>query len=175
MLKTLRRIIQEVSSAEDFQDALDVLVSCVAKVLQTEACTFFLLDRRRGEYVLLATIGLNPAFIKKIRIPMNQGLVGLIGEREEPINLDDATKHPRYLRIPEMPEEQYKAFLGIPITYHRQVLAILVVQKREAKHFAESDEAFLVTLAAQMASVIAHAEATGAVAKLLPLLLKTAT
>ncbi len=161
MLKILRRIIQEVSNARDFKEALQIIVKRAAKALNAHSSSIFLLDRQRGEYVLMATQGLNVLAVGKTRIPINQGLVGLVGEREEPVNLDDAPKHPRFLSVPEVKEEAYKAFLGSPIIYHRQVLGVLVVQQEEAKRYDESEEAFLVTLATQLASIIAHAEATG--------------
>src|SRR3990167_3354707 len=129
MLKTLRRIIQEVASARNFREALNIMVKRVAKALDTQACSIFLLDRRRSEYVLVAT----------------KGLVGLVGEREEPINIDDATKHPRFLHVAEAGEELYKAFLGTPIIYHRQILGVLIVQQQEPRRYDESEEAFLVT------------------------------
>ncbi len=166
MLKTLRRIIQEVSSAQDFKESLTIMVKHVAKALGTQASSIFLLDRRRGEYVLMATQGLNPLAVGKVRIPMAQGLIGLVGEREEPINIDDASKHPRFLQIDEVKEEAFKAFLGAPIIYHRQVLGVLIVQQPEPRRYDESEEAFLVTLATQLAAIIAHAEATGVVDKL---------
>ncbi len=167
MLKVLRRIIQEVSNARDFKEALQVIVKRAAKALNAHACSIFLLDRQHGEYVLMATQGLNPLAVGKTRFPMNQGLVGLVGEREEPVNLDDAPKHPRFLSIPEVKEEAYNAFLGSPIIYHRQVLGVLVVQQEEARRYDESEEAFLVTLATQLASIIAHAEATGEMEQLI--------
>jgi len=166
MLKTLRRIIQEVASADNFQGALDIMVNRIAKALDTQACSIFLLDRRQGEYVLMATKGLNPKAIETVRIPINKGLIGLVGEREEPINIDDASKHPRYLHVPEAQEELYNAFLGTPIIYHRQVLGVLIVQQQESRRYDESEEAFLVTLATQLAGIIAHAEATGVIDKL---------
>ena len=166
MLKTLRRIIQEVASAEDFKEALNIMVKRVAKALDTKACTIFLLDRRRSEYVLIATQGLNPESVGKVSVPINQGLSGLVGEREEPINIDDAPKHPRFLNVPEVDEEIYKAFLGTPIIYHRQVLGVLIVQQEDPRRYDESEEAFLATLATQLAAIIAHAEAIGVVANL---------
>lgn len=166
MLKTLRRIMQEVASAEDFKEALNIMVKRVAHALNTQACSIFLLDRRKGEYVLGATKGLNPQAVSKVRIPMTQGLVGYVGEREEPINIDDASKHPRFLHIPEVKEEEYKAFLGVPLIYHRQILGVLIVQQHDPRRYDESEEAFLVTLAAQLAATIAHAEATGDIANL---------
>src|SRR3990167_5162860 len=167
MLTTLRQIIQEVSSAQDFKEALSIIVRRIVKALNTQACSIFLLDRRHGEYVLMATQGLNTKAVGKIRIPLSQGLIGLIGEREEPLNIDDASKHPHFLRVAEAKEEAYKAFLGAPIIYHRQVLGVLIVQQEEPRRYDESEEAFLVTLATQLAAIIAHAEAVGALEKLL--------
>jgi phosphotransferase system enzyme I (PtsP) len=162
MLTILRHIIQEVSSAEDFKEALEIMVRRIANALGTQACSIFLLDRHRGEYVLMATQGLNPKAVNRVRVPINKGLIGLVGEREEPINIDDATLHPRFYHVAEVKEEFYKAFLGAPIIYHRQVLGVLIVQQQAPRRYDESEEAFLVTLATQLAAIIAHAEATGA-------------
>lgn len=167
MLTTLRQIIQEVSSAETFREALDIMVRRIANALDTQACSIFLLDRHRSEYVLVATQGLNPHAVGKVHVPINKGLIGLVGEREEPINIDDASQHPRFLHVAEVKEEAYRAFLGTPIIYHRQVLGVLIAQQHEPRRYDESEEAFLVTLATQLAAVIAHAEATGALAALL--------
>lgn len=160
MLETLRRIIQEVASAQDFRDALQIMVQRIANTLDTHACSIFLLDKRRGEYILRATQGLNPKGVNQIRVPFNKGLVGLVGEREEPINLADASAHPRFLQVDEAEEEKYRAFLGTPIIYHRNVLGVLIVQQSEPRRYDEAEEAFLVTLATQLGSIIAHAEAT---------------
>lgn len=167
MLTILRKIIQEVSTANSFNAALDLMVKRIASALATQACSIFLLDRHRGEYVLVATQGLNPQAVGKVRVPINQGLIGLAGEREEPINIDDAPKHPRFLHVAEIQEESYRAFLGTPIIYHRQVLGVLIVQHQEIRRFDEAEEAFLVTLATQLAAIIAHAESTGVLTELL--------
>lgn len=161
MLTMLRHIIQEVSGAENFNDALDIMVKRIANALATQACSIFLVDRQHGEYVLAATQGLNPSAVGKVRVQLNKGLIGLVGEREEPINIDDASKHPRFLHVVEVKEEHFRAFLGAPIIYHRQVLGVLIVQQEEPRRYDESEEAFLVTLATQLAAIIAHAEATG--------------
>lgn len=167
MLTILRHIIQEVSSTQDFNEALDIMVKRIANALATEACSVFLLDRRRGSYVLVATQGLNPEGIGKVRVPLNKGLIGLIGDREEPLNIDDATQHPRFFHVEEAKEEAYRAFLGAPIIYHRQVLGVMIVQQREPRRYDEAEEAFLVTLATQLAAHISHAESTGSLTDVL--------
>jgi len=166
MLKILRRIIQKVASAKDFSTALKIAVKQISKALNTDSCSIFLLDKTKNEYVLAATIGLSEDAVGKARVPIDKSLVSLVGEREEPLNLDFAQKHPKYLSIPEVNEENYKAFLGAPIIYHRQVLGVLVVQQREPRFFDEAEESFLVTLSVQLAAVVAHAEAIGNVEKI---------
>ncbi|MGY8830257.1 MAG: phosphoenolpyruvate--protein phosphotransferase, partial [Pseudomonadales bacterium] len=46
---------------------------------------------------------------------------------------------------------------------HRKVMGVLVIQQKEQRQFDEGEEAFLVTMSAQLAGVIAHAEATGSI------------
>lgn len=162
MLEKLRKIVQDVDSAPNFTAALDTMVTNVRDTMGTEVCSVYLVDDKTGRYVLMATEGLNPESIGVVSLAANEGLVGLCGAREEPINLDDAAAHPKYRYLPETGEERYNAFLGVPIMHRRKVLGVLVVQQRDKRKFNESEEAFLVTLSAQLSGVVAHAKAVGA-------------
>lgn len=164
MLNTLRTIIQEVNGAKDLQESLEIIVSRVQKAMNTEVCSVYLLDPETNRYFLMATEGLYKASVGKVSLGHSEGLIGLVGSREEPINLEDAPSHPRYRYFPETGEERFKSFLGVPIIHHRRVLGVLVVQQRQnSRCFDEGEEAFLVTISAQLAGVIAHSEATGAI------------
>lgn len=168
MLDALRRIVQEVSAADDLATALEIMVQRVRQGVKTQAATIYLIDNHRSEYVLMATEGLNLEAAGVIRVGLDKGLVGLVGRREEPINLDDATSHPCFFHHPNAGEERYHAFLGVPIIHHRRLYGVLTVQQEESRRYDEEEEAFLVTISTQLASVIAHAEATGEMAKLKP-------
>ena len=161
MLDVLRRVIQEVNAAGDLPRALDIIVDRVRSAMGTEVCSVYLLDEERNKYVFMATRGLNPSAIGKVTMELGEGLVGYVGERAEPINLKDAQSHPRNRYVAEIGEDKYHSFLGVPIIHHRKVLGVLVVQQQETRRFDESEEAFLITLSAQLAGVIAHARATG--------------
>ena len=167
MLKTLKRIVQEVNNAPHFKAALQILVERVREAMGTQACTVFLVDKTTKEYVLLATDGLNQQAVNKVRLQPKQGLVGLVAQREEPINIDNAPVHPQFLYMAELGEERYKAFLGAPIIHHRKLLGILIVQQTEQRRFDEAEEAFLVTMSAQLGGVLACADAMGDIARLL--------
>ncbi len=164
MLDTLRRIIQEVNSAPDLEQALDIIVQRVRESVEVDVASVYLKDVEHGQYVLSATEGLRKDAVGRVRFGLGKGLVGMVGEREEPVNIEDAPSHPRYRFASETGENPYHAFLGVPIIQYGTVLGVLVVRQREHRRFAEQEEAFLVTLAAQLAGAITHAGASGDIA-----------
>ena len=164
MLDVLRSVIQEVNRAGDLQAVLEIIVERVREAMETEVCSVYLKDEEVQRYVFMATRGLNQSAVGKVSMGLDEGLVGYVGERAEPINLEDAQNHPRNRFFEEIGEEPYHAFLGVPIIHHRKLLGVIIVQQQRTRRFDESEEAFLITLSAQLAGVIAHAEATGALA-----------
>ena len=163
MLNTLRKIVQEVNSAKDLKTALGIIVLRVREAMGSQVCSVYLLDPETNRFVLMATEGLNKRSIGKVSMAPNEGLVGLVGTREEPLNLENAADHPRYRYFAETGEERFASFLGTPIIHHRRVVGVVVIQQKERRQFDEGEEAFLVTMSAQLAGVIAHAEATGSI------------
>ncbi|RUR02924.1 phosphoenolpyruvate--protein phosphotransferase [Legionella septentrionalis] len=161
MLKILKRIVQDVTTASRLSDALGILVQRVKKAIVAEAVSVFLIDNKYAEYVLIATDGLNKKAEQRVRVTLDRGLIGLVGRREEPINIDNAPAHPEFYQNPLLGEENYQAFLGVPIIQHRKLYGVLVAQRAELRFFDDTEEAFLITLAAQLGGVIANAEASG--------------
>ena len=159
MLKSLRRVAQEVFAASDLGEALAIIVRRVRETMRTEVCSVYIHDPVTDRYVFMATEGLNKELEGRFSLGLDEGLIGLVARREEPLNLDDAESHPSFVFIEGSGEEVFKSFLGVPIIHHRQVLGVLVVQQRERRRFDEEEEAFLVTLSAQLAGMIAHAGA----------------
>ncbi|MCG8669033.1 MAG: GAF domain-containing protein, partial [Pseudomonadales bacterium] len=119
MLETLRRIVQEVNAAEDLTTALDVMVTRVRETMGTEVCSVYLNDSQASCYRLMATEGLNKSAVGQATLGLSEGLVGQVGLREEPINLEDAPSHPKFRYLQETGEEPFHAFLGVPIIHHR--------------------------------------------------------
>jgi len=163
MLETLRRIIEEVNCAPNLEQALTLIVRRVKQAMEVDLCSVYLADSARRQHVLMATEGLNPDSVGRVKLRFGEGLVGLVAERNEPVNLDDAPRHTRYRYCPGSGEEQYHAFLGVPIVHHRKLLGVLVVQRRRPARFDEAEISFMITIAAQLAGGIAHAEASGGV------------
>ena len=161
MLDVLRKIVQEVNAAETLREALDLMARRVRDAMGTEVCSIYLLDDAGQRYLLMASEGLKAEAIGKVSLGVSEGLVGQVGLREEPVNLDNAPTHPKFHYLAETGEDPFHAFLGVPVIHHGKVLGVLVVQQRDSRRFDQSEEAFLVTISAQLSAVVAHAHATG--------------
>lgn len=158
MLTTLRRIVLEFSQETQLQIALERMVSQVKNALKTDCCSVYLADYSQRHFLLMASDGLAQKSFGQTTIGFSEGLVGLVGQREEPLNIANARSHQHFVHAPEVEEDDFNAFLGTPIIHQRKVLGILSIQQKHARNFTENEEAFLVTLAAQLANALANAE-----------------
>jgi len=152
LLRRLREIMAEPASA---QARLDKLVMVIAANMVAEVCSIYL--RRAGNiYELFATEGLNRGAVHKTRMRRNEGLVGLVAELAEPINLSDAPSHPHFSYRPETGEDPYRSFLGVPVVHGGQVYGVLTVQNRAARMYDEEEVEALQTVAMVLAEVVAQ-------------------
>ncbi|CNB47793.1 fused phosphoenolpyruvate-protein phosphotransferase PtsP/GAF domain [Yersinia similis] len=154
----LREVVEKVAMATGLTEALELLVNETCLAMDTEVCSIYLADNDRRCYYLMATRGLKKPRGRTITLAFDEGIVGLVGRLAEPINLADAQSHPSFKYVPQVKEERYRAFLGVPVIYRRQLLGVLVVQQREHRQFDESEESFMVTLATQLAGILSQSQ-----------------
>ncbi len=152
LLRRLREIMAEPSSA---QARLDKLVGVIAANMVAEVCSIYL--RRAGKILeLFATEGLNRAAVHNTRLREGEGLVGLVAESAEAVNLSDAPADPHFVYRPETGEDPFKAFLGVPIVRGGQVFGVLTVQNKAERVYAEEEVEALQTVAMVLAEVVAQ-------------------
>jgi phosphotransferase system, enzyme I, PtsP len=154
MLDILRRIVQEVSTAPNLDKAVTIIVRRVKEAMAVDACNVYLKDETADHYVLMATEGLNPEAVGRLRFCRNEGLVGVVAERQSPMNVENTLEHPGFQYLPELGDEPYHAFLGVPLIHYGHVMGVLVTRSREYRLFNEDEVAFLVTIASQLAGAI---------------------
>ncbi len=154
MLTTLRQIIEQVLKEPQIDVALNYLVKKTREALNVDCCSVYLAEEERQRYRLIATDGLSKESVGKVVLRFGEGLVGLVGKTNELLNLADAKSHANFKYIPEVGEEEFQSFLGVPIEKDGAVLGVLVIQQKESRQFNEMEESFLVTLAAQLASIL---------------------
>jgi len=152
LLRRLREIMAEQTSA---QMRLDKLVTVIASNMVAEVCSIYL--RRAGKVLeLFATEGLRHDAVHQTRLKEGEGLVGLVSETAEAVNLSDAPADPHFSYRPETGEDPFKSFLGVPIVRGGQVFGVLTVQNKAERIYAEEEVEALQTVAMVLAEVVAQ-------------------
>ena len=160
MLLALRQITENVSAQSSLNEAIALLVVSIRNATGADCCSLYLIDEL-GEYLTLAgTDGLDKKAVGKARLRLGEGLVGSVGQKQELLDLADAPSDPKFKYLPEVGEDKFFSFLGVPIIYQGELLGVLVIQSREKRQFGAVEESFLVTLSAQMSSIIAVSRAS---------------
>ena len=76
-------------------DTLMNVVALIASRFRTDVCSAYLLEPDRSNLVLAASLGLHSRSIGALRMPLHEGLAGLVAEQVRPVAVDDASRHPR--------------------------------------------------------------------------------
>lgn len=157
LLLTLEEISQLVAHSHDAGETLANIVRLIQGRFHTAVCSVYLLEQEVGELVLAATVGLKADSIGRVRMHLGEGLTGLVAERMGPVMVADAFHHPRFKYFPDAGEDAYHSFLGVPLIEGGALLGVLVVQTIEPHTFSPSEVRMLVTVAAQLASLVGDA------------------
>jgi glycogen phosphorylase len=138
-------------------DTLMNVVALIATRFRTDVCSAYLLEPDRSNLVLAATLGLHPRCIGTLRMPLHEGLTGMVAERVLPVTVDDVTNHPRFKYFKESGEEVYHSFVGVPLIDRGILQGVLTVQTKEPRVFREDEIRMLVEAANQVAPVVSEA------------------
>lgn len=152
----LRRLREIMALSERGEAKLARIVVDIAGIMVAEVCSIYL--RRSDESMeLVATEGLNPEAVHKTHLARGEGLVGLVAERAEAVNLPEAQDHPSFAYRPETGEEIYHSFLGVPILRDGRAAGVLTVQNQTPRSYSDEEvEALQIT-----AMVLAELAASG--------------
>ena len=152
----LRQLRDLMARGQGGQEKLDRVVTLIASSMVADVCSIYLL-RSAGDLELFATEGLKPEAVHQTRLRPGEGLVGLVAETAEPLNLSDAQNHPNFSYRPETGEDPFNAFLGVPILRAGRPVGVLVIQNRARRIYGEDEIEALQTIAMVLAEVAAGA------------------
>ena len=158
---TLVLTLEEIANlAQDGNKPADTLMNVVALIaarFHTDACSAYLLEPDRSNLVLAATVGLHSNCIGTLRMPIHEGLTGLVAEQVLPVAVDDVKGHPRFKFFKGSGEEEYRSFLGVPLIDRGVLQGVLVVQTRAPRAFSEDEIYMLARAANEVAYVVSEA------------------
>ena len=141
------------------KEGLAQLVAAVRLCLRSDVCSVYLIEPNRTHLVLAATQGLLAEAVGHVRMPLKEGLVGLVAEQLRPVVVENVDRHPRFKYFPETGEELYQSFLGVPILDMGVLQGVLVVQSTVARLFSADEVRALAETSSQVAPLVSELRA----------------
>jgi starch phosphorylase len=160
-LLTIDEIDRLASRNGNPSETLANVVELIQKRFATDVCSVYLLESDRMNLVLAATVGLRPESVGRIRMRVNEGLVGLVAEQLRPQVFADAMAHQRFKYFHEAGEDALRSFLGVPVADRGVLQGVLVLQTTEARAFSPEEVRMLVSVGSQLAPIVSEARALG--------------
>jgi phosphotransferase system enzyme I (PtsP) len=152
-ISELSELLQETTPIKEY---LDRCVVIIAHHFDAEVCSVYLYDPIKKHLKMGSTtiIGINPA---SVSLELGEGLTGLVLKDLRPIMTSESSRHPNYRYFPNLQEERYEAYLGVPILRGVERTGVLVVQRNGSRPFTEADQKSLRSVANQIAAMIDYA------------------
>ncbi|RAI04018.1 phosphoenolpyruvate--protein phosphotransferase [Acuticoccus sediminis] len=145
----------------DAQDRLDRIVRIIADNMVAEVSSLYVL-RADGVLELYATHGLNASAVHRAGLRVGEGLVGRVAKTAQPLNITNPRAHPSFAYLPEIGEDDFNTFLGVPVLRAGRMIGVLTVQNRAPKRYDNEEVEALQTTA----MVIAEIAGTGDLEKI---------
>ena len=126
----LHHIGTRIASGE-LHEVLERVVEFVTGVVKCDSCLVYLLEE--NDLVLRASMNPHPDVVDRLKLPMGRGITGWVAEHREPVAIRrKAFEDPRFQFFNELPEDQFQAFLSVPILSRGRVVGVINVQHRLA-------------------------------------------
>jgi DNA-binding response OmpR family regulator len=140
-LTTLINIGKAVVSVTDHRLLFQKIVDGAAQLAAANIAWLLIRDDENRSFVLTAHHGLPEVWAKKINLPMDDGISGLVALSGETLSI--AGEPLRKFRVANMG----KSACAIPIKVQREVIGMLVVVRKEARPFEKPEQTLLEAVA----------------------------
>jgi uroporphyrinogen-III synthase len=113
----------------ELHEVVDRVVEFVTGVVKCDSCLVYLLEG--NDLVLRVSKNPHPDVVDRLKLPMGKGITGWVAEHREPVAIRrNASQDPRFQFFHELPEDEFEAFLSVPILCRDRVVGVINVQHR---------------------------------------------
>ncbi len=139
-----------------FKSRMKDVADITARVMEAEACFIFLYDKKNDDLILEATNKGRSDDMKKIRIPLGEGIEGWVGRRLEPVMLKDFRGDPRFKEIPGLALDRYVSTYCLPLYVYSNgaLVGVMEVLYTKGRAFTDEEINFFTTLSGIISTTV---------------------
>ena len=155
----LKAISSWVSSVQDLDKLLQLIIESATGVVRAEAASLLLLDPTTNTLFFKVTTGAKGEEVKEFRIKIGQGIAGHVAKTGHPLLIADAQQDNRWMReISDSIDYETRSMACVPLKINSSIIGVVqVINKKDNTHFTQADMAVLEEFASLAALAIGSA------------------
>jgi len=160
-IKALTDISSAITSDLYLEDLLKLIVMVTAKVTGLEICSLWLVDETETprKLRLKATQAIDPEYMKDRSLNVNEGVVGYVFSKNEPLYVKDVLKEHRFKEKDMARKLGLVSLLGIPLRVRNdKVIGVLNCFSSQPREFTDTEINLITAVANQAAVAIYNTE-----------------
>ena len=160
LIKHLKEISSWVSSVQDLDKLLELIIESAAQVVQAKAASLLLVENKTNTLFFQVATGEKKEEVKEYRIKLGQGIAGHVAQTGEPLLIADVASDPRWFKeISESIRFETQSIACVPLKLEEQTIGVVqIIDKADGRPLGPSDLALLNEFAALAALAISHAQ-----------------
>lgn len=116
----------QISAPVTHSRLLEMIVETAASVIPSRAASLFLIDQETEELIFEVALGPEAEEVRKFRVPLGQGIAGLVAVSGQPMAISDASSDPRQAAdIAKSVGYTPGTILCVPLIHNEVVIGVL--------------------------------------------------
>jgi uroporphyrinogen-III synthase len=144
-IEFLHEIGSRIAAADDLHRVLDRVVECATAIVRCDSCLLYVLEG--SELTLKASKNPHPDAIDRLKIPLGLGVTGWVASHQKPVAIATrASEDPRFRLFHDLPEDQFQAFLSVPLLSRGRVIGVINLQHRKEHQHTKREISLISTV-----------------------------
>lgn len=156
-MELLRQLRQITEGQDDVTAKLNKIIMMIVQQTDADAgACYLVVDDCYLE--LFAAYGYPEDLSHKISFRIGQGIIGIVAQNQCSLALSDVSKHPAYSPMPEIKEDEYRTFIGVPLIRWNRTIGVIALQNKKKHTYSPADKEILETISMVLSEIVASDE-----------------
>ena len=160
LIAHLKDISSWVSSVQDLDKLLELIIASAARVMHAKAASLLLVDHKTNTLFFQVATGEKKKEVKEYRVKMGQGIAGHVAKTGKALLIADVRNHSRwYKEISESIGFETQSIACVPLKLDDEIIGVVqIIDKEDGQAIQEAEMPLLDEFAALAALAIGHAQ-----------------
>ncbi len=140
----------------DFESFLKKLIKLIMKLVPVDSCFIYIFDPAKNELILTASKKPHKSHLGRIIIKKGEGITGWVAEQKKTVVIAEKSYNDkRFKHFEELPEDDFEAFLSVPIVDKSGSIGVINLQNRKKTLFKKKQIEMLEAIVKIVSSAFA--------------------